>query len=88
MTRADIIDLLARNFDSKQDAVDFIGILESDGYAIMRKWEPAFCGTVPEQERLVEEFCQEIAEGPVDPVRLLEMAEALYRAERDAQEAA
>ena len=41
----------------------------------------------PEQERLAIEFCMEIAgqkgekPNPPDPVRLLEMAEALYRAE-------
>ena len=46
-----------------------------------------FDAMVPEQERLAIEFCMEIAgrkgekPSPPDPVRLLEMAEALYRAE-------
>ena len=50
--------------------------------------EPAkFDAMVPEQERLAIEFCAEIAGSlgkkgsPPDPVRLLEMAEALYLAE-------
>lgn len=51
-------------------------------------WRPAFDVMCPGQERLVVEFCREIAgtlEKPgrlPDPVRLLEMAEALYEAER------
>lgn len=52
-------------------------------------WEPKFEVIAAEQERLAIQFCNEIA-GPAggksslpDPVRLLEMAEALYRAERD-----
>lgn len=51
-------------------------------------WEPQFDCMTPEQERLVMEFCQEIAGpkgqpgSPPDPVRLLDMAEALYKAER------
>ena len=51
------------------------------------KREPQFDAMSVEQERLAEQFCAEIA-GPrggkpslPDPVRLLEMAEALYRAE-------
>lgn len=50
---------------------------------------PQFDVMKPEQERLAIEFCAEIA-GPLgkpgrnpDPVRLLEMAEALYKAEID-----
>lgn len=48
-----------------------------------------FDGISPKQERLAIEFCMEIAGRrgeqpcPPDPVRLLEMAEALYRAEVD-----
>lgn len=49
--------------------------------------EPQFDAISVDQERLAEQFCAEIA-GPrggkpslPDPVRLLEMAEALYRAE-------
>lgn len=51
------------------------------------KREPQFDAISVDQERLAEQFCAEIA-GPrggkpslPDPVRLLEMAEALYRAE-------
>lgn len=54
-------------------------------------WEPGFDCMVPGQEELAMEFCLEIA-GPrgqpgrnPDPVRLLEMAEALYKAEADAR---
>ncbi|MDH2234488.1 hypothetical protein N5K37_31715 [Delftia tsuruhatensis] len=54
-------------------------------------WEPGFDCMVPGQEELVMQFCLEIA-GPrgqpgrnPDPVRLLEMAEALYKAEADAR---
>lgn len=53
------------------------------------QWEPQFDACSPEQERLALQFCLEIAGecgGPgslPDPVRLLEMAEALYCAERD-----
>lgn len=52
-------------------------------------WEPQFDACSAEQERLALQFCLEIAGergGPgqlPDPVRLLEMAEALYHAERD-----
>jgi hypothetical protein len=50
-------------------------------------WEPEFDAMAPGQEELAVQFCAEIA-GPrgqpssnPDPVRLLEMAEALYKAE-------
>jgi hypothetical protein len=51
-------------------------------------WEPQFDAISHEQEQLVLKFCAEIAGprgqkgSPPDPVRLLEMAEALYLAER------
>ena len=51
-------------------------------------WRPAFDVMSPRQEELVIQFCQEIAgrkgePGRLpDPVRLLEMAQALYEAER------
>jgi hypothetical protein len=54
----------------------------------MPDWEPQFDCMTPEQEKLAVQFCQEIAGplgkrgSPPDPVRLLEMAEALYKAER------
>lgn len=54
------------------------------------QWEPQFDACSLEQERLARKFCLEIAGergGPgvlPDPMRLLEMAEALYRAEREA----
>lgn len=54
------------------------------------QWEPQFDACCDEQERLALQFCLEIAGergGPgslPDPVRLLEMAEALYLAERAA----
>lgn len=50
-------------------------------------WEPKFDAICPDQERLAREFCDEIAGprglpgSPPDPVRLLEMAQALYLAE-------
>lgn len=51
-------------------------------------WEPQFDCMTPGQEELVMEFCLEIAgrrgepgRAP-DPVRLLEMAQALYEVER------
>ncbi|GEM_PF-2691173 len=54
----------------------------------MPAWEPSFDCMLPGQEQLVQAFCAEIA-GPrgrpgrlPDPVRLLEMAEQLYQAER------
>jgi len=52
-------------------------------------WRPSFDATSPRQEELAIQFCQEIAGRrgevgrPPEPVRLLEMAEALYEAERD-----
>ncbi len=51
-------------------------------------WRPAFDVMSARQEELAIQFCQEIAGrrgepgSPPDPVRLLEMAEALYEAER------
>lgn len=53
-------------------------------------WRPEFDAMSPRQEELAIQFCQEISGKrgepgcPPDPVRLLEMAEALYTAERDA----
>lgn len=50
-------------------------------------WKPSFDVMSPKQEQLVQEFCAEIAGPrgqpgrPPDPVRLLEMAQALYDAE-------
>lgn len=52
-------------------------------------WQPQFEAISHKQETLVREFCAEIAGpfggvgNPPDPVRLLEMAQALYEAERD-----
>jgi hypothetical protein len=76
------------------------GFLKSWGYRqfaqqllalrAMPTWEPSFDIMVPGQEELVMQFCAEIAgpKGkpgrPPDPVRLLEMAEALYQVERQA----
>ena len=54
-------------------------------------WEPGFDFMVPGQEELAMQFCLEIAGqrgkkgSPPDPVRLMEMAEALYKAEADAR---
>jgi hypothetical protein len=51
-------------------------------------WRPEFDAMSPRQEELVVQFCQEIAGrrgeagSPPDPVRLLEIAQALYEAER------
>jgi len=51
-------------------------------------WRPEFDAMSPRQEELAIQFCQEIAGtrgepgSPPDPVRLLEMAQALYEAER------
>ena len=56
----------------------------------MPTWEPQFDCMEPAQEDLARKFCAEIAgprgkKGrPPDPVRLLEMAEALYKVERQA----
>lgn len=49
----------------------------------MPLWEPEFDAISPNQEELSVEFCHEIAECGVDPVRLLEMAQALYQAEKN-----
>ena len=55
----------------------------------MPDWEPQFDCMTPKQEELALQCCQEIAGprgkrgSPPDPVRLLEMAEALYKAERE-----
>ena len=66
--------------------------LERENEALRKdaRWRPQFDGMEPEQERLAIQFCEEIAgrrgekgRAP-DPVRLLEMAEALYKAEADA----
>lgn len=52
-------------------------------------WEPQFDACGSDQEQLALKFCLEIAGergakgSPPDPVRLLEMAEDLYIAERD-----
>lgn len=52
-------------------------------------WEPKFDCMSAKQEELVNRFCAEIAGPrgkpgrPPDPVALLEMAQALYEAERD-----
>ncbi|MBB6578984.1 hypothetical protein HNP33_003089 [Comamonas odontotermitis] len=76
------------------------GFLKSWGYRqfarnllalrAMPAWEPEFLAMTPGQEELAMKFCMEIA-GPKgkpgrlpDPVRLLEMAEELYQAERQA----
>lgn len=54
-------------------------------------WEPGFDFMAPGQEELAIQFCVEIAGlrgqkgSPPDPVRLMEMAEALYKAEADAR---
>lgn len=51
-------------------------------------WEPQFDAMSSKQEELAMQFCAEIAGkrgekgSPPDSVRLLEMAEALYSAER------
>lgn len=53
-------------------------------------WEPEFDAMESAQEALAVQFCIEIAGlrgqkgSPPDPVRLLEMAQALYKAEADA----
>lgn len=54
-----------------------------------KSWKPQFDVMSPKQETLVMQFCMEIAgrrgePGSLpDPVRLLEMAQALYEAERE-----
>lgn len=52
-------------------------------------WQPQFDAAWPQQEALAIQFCQEIAGrlgepgSQPDPMRLLEMAQALYAAERE-----
>ncbi|HVL77614.1 MAG TPA: hypothetical protein VM406_16490 [Noviherbaspirillum sp.] len=46
-------------------------------------WQPKFEAIAHEQEQLAIKFCTEIATSRPDPVRLIEMAEALYLAERN-----
>ena len=59
-----------------------------DALAKSDAWRPEFDAMSPRQEELAIQFCQEIAGprgaagSPPDPVRLLEMAQALYEAER------
>lgn len=54
-------------------------------------WEPEFDFMAPGQEELAMQFCLEIAGprgekgSPPDPVRLMEMCQALYKAEADAR---
>lgn len=56
---------------------------------VMAAWEPQFDVMAPEQEELAIKFCEEISgkrgerHSLPDPVRLLEMAQELYLAERD-----
>lgn len=58
-------------------------------FAARESWQPQFDAAWPQQEALAIQFCQEIAGrlgepgSPPDPVRLLEMAQALYAAERE-----
>ncbi len=68
---------------------DFWNVLHPESKPL--PWKPGFDCMVPGQEELAIQFCAEIA-GPrgqpgrnPDPVRLLEMAEALYKAEADAR---
>lgn len=83
---ADVLHLWAR------DAVAELIRLQAELEA--RKplpWEPQFDFMAPGQEDLAMQFCIEIAGlrgqkgSPPDPVRLMEMAEALYKAEADAR---
>lgn len=59
------------------------------GWQAAKVWEPEFDAMSVEQEKLVWEFCVEIAgkrgeKGSApDPVRLLEMAQSLYLSERN-----
>jgi chromosome segregation ATPase len=72
---------------ASDNCVRLEGLLEE---ARKDAWEPKFEAIVHEQEQLAVKFSEEIAgkrgEKPSlpDPVRLLEMAEALYLAERNA----
>lgn len=58
-----------------------------DAAPVAVPWQPQFDVMSPRQEDLVRQFCAEIAGprgqpgSPPDPVRLLEMAQALYLAE-------
>lgn len=70
-------------------AIAFVDDYTSSGQPVeTTPWQPEFDATSLEQEQLVIQFCMEIAGpkgkpgSPPDPVRLLEMAEALYTAER------
>ena len=62
--------------------------LQKELVAKSHQWEPEFDAISSHQEALVIQFCAEIAGpkgrvgSPPDPVRLLEMAQALYDAER------
>lgn len=47
------------------------------------QWEPEFDAISPTQEELAMKFAHEACESGVDSVRLLEMAEQLYKAERN-----
>ena len=75
--------------DELERRADRIAELERENEALRKdaQWRPQFDAIEPEQERLAVQFCEEIAgrrgeKGRVpDPVRLLEMAEALYKAE-------
>ncbi len=59
-----------------------IAELMQELHEVDRRHPPEFDAMVPEQERLAVDFAAEICRsGGVDPVRLLEMAEALYKAE-------
>ena len=78
--------------DELEKRADRIAELARENEALRKdaRWRPQFDGMEPEQERLAIQFCEEIAgrrgekgRAP-DPVRLLEMAEALYKAEADA----
>ena len=58
-------------------------------FEVRESWQPQFDAAWPQQEALANQFCKEIAgrlgesTSPLDPVRLLEMAQALYAAERE-----
>ena len=83
---------LAQQLAHEKHQADRIAELERECEALRKdaQWRPRFDVMEPEQERLAIQFCEEIAgrrgekgRAP-DPVRLLEMAEALYKAEADA----
>ena len=84
------IDEIANSMDGGLD-----GFLKTWGWrqfarAIQKEvaFDPQFDVMSPRQEELVLQFCLEIAGrrggkgAPPDPVRLLEMADALYQAEK------